>query len=236
MFDPEELARYTLEKLEAYSDPARVAWAEGNYPTAARVLGVKAGDIHKVDRELSKILAEVEPEQVIYFSQLLVDLNVLECQQVACEVLSRHKAAMALIREKHLRNLGAHLDNWVSTDYFAGLVAGPAWRERQIPGRVILDWAQSPDRWYRRAALVCTVALNQKARGGSGDPVRSLEICEYAAADQDDMVIKALSWALRELAKRDPAPVVEFISNHQDVLHPRVIREVKRKLTTGKKY
>jgi len=50
------------------------------------------------------------------------------------------------------------------------------------------------------------------------------------------MVLKALSWALRELAKRDPAPVVKFINVYQDVFNPRVIREVERKITTGKKY
>ena len=236
MFNPEELARFTLAKLEAYTDPPRVKWAKGNYPTRARVLGVKAGDLHKVDREISKMLVTAAPEHVINISQSLVDLYVLECQQVAYEVLSSHHAAMSVIREKHLLTLGVHLDNWVSTDYFAGLVAGPAWRDRQVPNRLVLDWVQSPDRWYRRTAVVCTVALNQKARGGRGDPSRTLEICEYAAADQDDMVSKALSWALRELAKRDPGPVVEFINENQDVLAPRVTREVKRKLTSGKKY
>lgn len=236
MFNPEELARVTLAKLEAYTDPARVAWAKGNYPTRARVLGVRAGDLHKVDREISKMLVTNEPEGVINFSQSLVDLYVLECQQVAYEVLSRHKNAMSIIREKHLHIVGVHLDNWVSTDYFAGLVAGPAWRERQVPDDLIIDWVQSPDRWYRRTAVVCTVALNQKARGGKGDPSRTLKICEYAAADQDDMVSKALSWALRELAKRDLGPVVEFIDEYQDVLTPRVTREVKRKLSSGRKY
>jgi hypothetical protein len=147
MFNPEELARDTLANLEAYSDPVRADWAERNYPTGARVLGVKAGDLHKVDREISKMLAGTAPEQVINFSQVLVGLCVLECQQVAYGVLSRHKAAMPHIREKHLLSLGAQLDNWVSMDYFAGLVADPAWRERQIPDRLILDWAQSPDRW-----------------------------------------------------------------------------------------
>jgi len=147
MFNPEELARDTLANLEAYSDPVRADWAERNYPTGARVLGVKAGDLHKVDREISKMLAGTAPEQVINFSQVLVGLCVLECQQVAYGVLSRHKAAMPHIREKHLLSLGAQLDNWVSMDYFAGLVADPAWRERQVPDRLILDWVQSPDRW-----------------------------------------------------------------------------------------
>jgi len=53
--------------------------------------------------------------------------------------------------------------------------------------------------------------------------------------DRDDMVVKALSWALRELAKRDPKSVQEFLHDHKDVLAPRVFREVSNKLTTGLK-
>jgi 3-methyladenine DNA glycosylase AlkD len=54
-------------------------------------------------------------------------------------------------------------------------------------------------------------------------------------ADKDDMVVKALSWALRALATRDPGAVKRFIDQHQDILAARVIREVGNKLTTGLK-
>ena len=53
--------------------------------------------------------------------------------------------------------------------------------------------------------------------------------------DRDDMVVKALSWALRELAKRDPKPVVAFIEQFGERLAARVIREVQNKLNTGLK-
>ena len=57
--------------------------------------------------------------------------------------------------------------------------------------------------------MVSTVSLNNNARGGKGDTTRTLNICKMLVADRDDMVVKALSWALRELAKRDPEPVKE---------------------------
>ena len=82
---------------------------------------------------------------------------------------------------------------------------------------------------------MCTVALNQKARGGSGDVDRTLRICGHVAADKDDIVAKALSWALRELAKREPDPVIEFIDQNEGILPKRVIREVRRKVATGLK-
>jgi 3-methyladenine DNA glycosylase AlkD len=54
-------------------------------------------------------------------------------------------------------------------------------------------------------------------------------------ADRDDMVVKALSWALRELAKRDPASVVRFMRDEDGRVPARVRREVTSKLMTGLK-
>jgi len=39
-------------------------------------------------------------------------------------------------------------------------------------------------------------------------------------ADRDDMVVKAMAWALRELAKRDPAAVTRFLKEEGDNLAP----------------
>jgi 3-methyladenine DNA glycosylase AlkD len=49
------------------------------------------------------------------------------------------------------------------------------------------------------------------------------------------MVVKALSWALRELIPHDPDAVRNFLSQHEEVLAARVKREVRNKLTTGLK-
>jgi 3-methyladenine DNA glycosylase AlkD len=60
-------------------------------------------------------------------------------------------------------------------------------------------------------------------------------ICEMVIGDRDEMVIKALSWALRELSKRDPDAVRRFMTQHSETLAPRVTREVNNKLRTGLK-
>ena len=83
--------------------------------------------------------------------------------------------------------------------------------------------------------MVSTVALNNKTRGGRGDVKRTLQICTIVTKDRDDMVVKALSWALRELAKRDQKPVKAFMSENKNQLAPRVVREVMNKLNTGLK-
>ena len=53
--------------------------------------------------------------------------------------------------------------------------------------------------------------------------------------DRDDMIVKAMSWALRALAKRDPKAVDTFLKRYRSRLAPRVVREVGNKLRTGLK-
>lgn len=49
------------------------------------------------------------------------------------------------------------------------------------------------------------------------------------------MVVKALSWALRELGKRNQTAVKNFLVEYDSSLAPRVKRDVKNKLATGLK-
>ena len=49
------------------------------------------------------------------------------------------------------------------------------------------------------------------------------------------MVVKALSWALRELVAHDPQAVRAFLDEYETVLAGRVKREVQNKLRTGLK-
>jgi len=82
---------------------------------------------------------------------------------------------------------------------------------------------------------VSTVPLNVKAQGGTGDAARTLGVCRLLISDRDDMVVKALSWALRSLAQRDTEAVHRFLKDHNSRLAPRVLREVNNKLKTGLK-
>lgn len=125
--------------------------------------------------------------------------------------------------------------DWGSVDAFGCSVSGPAWRRGRLPDAAVQRWAASPDRWWRRAALVSTVPLNLRSRGGTGDAGRTLDIWRRLAGDDDDMVVKALSWALRELVVWDPEAVRRFLDAHRDVLAPRVTREVRSKLEAGRK-
>ncbi|MEA3016446.1 MAG: hypothetical protein QOI38_1168 [Sphingomonadales bacterium] len=154
---------------------------------------------------------------------------------IGYELVRFHKAAFEALTDRTLAELAVGLDSWESVDAFARTLSGPAWAQGLVSDALIEAWSRSPDRWLRRSALVSTVALNRRADGGRVEAPRTLAICRRLAGDRDDMVEKALSWALRVLATEDAAAVAGFLSDMDQRLSARVKREVGNKLRTGLK-
>ena len=237
MLDIGQLVAKTLDRLRAQ---ARPGWGSGaasssGRPTAMQVFGVAAPDVHVISRDLARLLRSEAPRSVVELALALSASGVYDARFVADELLDRHRAAFATLRTPGIEQLGRGMDNWASVDSFGRLVSGPAWRAGQLTDARIARWARSKDLWWRRCALVSTIALNE-AKTGDGDPARTLAVCDLLVDDREDMVVKALSWALRSLVDRDAAAVRSFLDRQGDALAPRVRRETRRKLETGRKH
>jgi 3-methyladenine DNA glycosylase AlkD len=192
-----------------------------------------AANVRAIRRRYSDELQKSGPQLVLQVARQLMATR--GARWVGYELVASHEAAYLELDESLLEELGAGINSWQSVDAFGRALAGPAWRDGLVPDSLIHRWAHSDDRWWRRAALVSTVALNIKSHGGTGDTDRTLAVCALLADDPDDMVVKALSWALRSLVPHDPEAVRRFLADHAGVLAARVKREVRNKLTTGLK-
>jgi 3-methyladenine DNA glycosylase AlkD len=185
-------------------------------------------------RQWSRELAGESPQELIRLAQQLINTS-LRARLTAYELIAMHPGGIASLTPAAIRRLASGLCDWPGVDTFGCLLAGAAWREGRLGTGQIISWARSKDRWQRRLALTCTVALNVRARGGRGDCARTLRVCRQLVADRDDMVIKALSWALRALVQWDPSGVRKFVREHEDQMAARVKREVANKLRIGRK-
>lgn len=195
--------------------------------------GQNVPSVRAVRRAYSQRLRGVDAAFVLDLARGLLVLN--DHRWVAYELIREHPAAFGCIGDVELVELGQGIDSWWTVDAFARTLSGPAWLRGQVAGSLIHTWARSADFWWRRAALVSTVALNVRSQGGPGDTPRTLAVCRLLADDPEDMVVKALSWALRALVSHDPEAVGAFLEDYDGVLAPRVKREVTNKLETGLK-
>jgi 3-methyladenine DNA glycosylase AlkD len=184
-------------------------------------------------REFTRRIASATPESVIQLALHLLDEDTDLLRFFSYELVSHHKLAFKQLTTDDLLKLGRGLNSWSSVDCFAMYLSGPMWANGRLSDKTLTTWAHSENRWWRRTALVSTVAL---ARRGSTDDLLKVEkICTLLTGDRDDMVVKALSWALREVAKKHPKEARAFLMAHKHALAARVTREVNNKLTTGLK-
>jgi 3-methyladenine DNA glycosylase AlkD len=189
--------------------------------------------VRAIRRKYTKMFQQAEAQFILDVAHEL--LETYGYRSVPYELIRNHRAAFMSIGEAQLEALGKGIDSWWSVDSFARTLAGPAWLKGQVTDDLIHRWARSEDLWWRRAALVSTVALNIRSKGGKGDVPRTLEVCRMLVDDQEDMVVKAMSWALRELIVHDAHAVRAFLEEYEDRLAARVKREVRNKLSTGLK-
>ena len=151
------------------------------------------------------------------------------------EILSDRNDVLQSMTALDVEQLGNGLADWASIDAYGILLAGPAWKAGVLSDQDIVEWTRSDNLWRRRAALVATVVWNSRSRGGCGDRDRTLAVCERLVNDREDMVVKAMSWALRALVTWDRSAVEAFLDCHEAVLAARINREVRNKLITGRK-
>jgi 3-methyladenine DNA glycosylase AlkD len=223
--------RHTEEPI-----PAGVpALAEEIDERLSSLASATTAELREVRREFTHRLKDAAPHVVIELTNLLIDVPQTAYRFIAYELIHHHPAALSHLNAWQLEQLGRGIASWGAVDCFAIYLAGPVWRDRRVPNSLIHGWARSVDRWWRRAALVSTVPLNSKSQGGTGDTYRTLQVCRLLERDRDPMVAKAMSWALRELSKRDPRAVRDYLASCKDVLPAIVLREVTNKLKTGVK-
>lgn len=220
--------------VEQQLDPNNVIEIASQIDAEIRALPLRnTPKMRAVRRKCSRKLKDANLEFILDLAREL--LKNYDYRWLAYELIRGHTRAFQSLGEAELEELGQGINSWWSVDSFARTLSGPTWLKGQVSDGLICRWANAEDRWWRRAPLVSTVVLNMRSHGGMGDIPRTLDVCRLLVNDHDDMLVKAMSWALRELVPHDSDAVCEFLSEHEEVLAARAKREVRNKLTTGLK-
>jgi len=188
-----------------------------------------------IRRKWSKTYASASPQDVLKVANEILTKGESEFRFVAYELIYFHKRARLSLTQRNVERLAHGMQSWDAVDAFSYYISGPAWRDGRISDAAIAKWTRSPDKWWRRASLASTIPLARRHDRETRDIERALAVCATLVSDRDDMVVKAMSWAVREVARQDPVAAKKFIDANHGALAPRVLREVNNKLVTGLK-
>jgi hypothetical protein len=145
------------------------AQSDHNAVADARALAAKIGaeiralprrsapDVRTIRKLYSQRIKDAEPGFILQVAGELA--WTYGYRSVPYELILYHKGADCNLEETLVTEHGRGIDSWGAVDSYARLLSGPARRDGLVSDQLIHTWARSQDRWWRRVALVSTVAV-----------------------------------------------------------------------------
>jgi 3-methyladenine DNA glycosylase AlkD len=216
-----------LAALRDQGDPERAEYEKRYLKSDLTHAGVPVPAIRRTSRAPVRIR-----EDALALAASLWDVTedgrpLHEARMAAIEVLVRHGALLEpadlAVAERMIRDSAS----WVYVDVLAEKVAGRLILRVPALAPALDLWAADPYLWIRRTALL---ALLPGVRAGTPDLARISRYGDGLKAEPDFFIRKALGWVLRELSKKDPAWVAEWLAPRAGEVSGVTLREAVRRL------
>ena len=167
----------------------------GFYNVGTSSVRVLARHVHAAHRTAWSV-----DDAMAFADALIVDRH-LEVKSVAIELVARYRRDFTprLLPAWKRWLAGNHSANWATTDAICGLLIGPLIVQHPELAPRLRSWAHDANLWVRRASIV---GLILRARRGESLDVL-YDIAGRLHPDREDLIQKAVGWALREAGKAD---------------------------------
>jgi 3-methyladenine DNA glycosylase AlkD len=175
----------------------------GFYNTGTGPMRALARSIHLAHRDHWSI------DEAMMFADVLIVDRHLEVKSLGVELVARYRRDFTpRLLPVCKRWLAAnHSSNWATTDAICGMLVGPLLVQYPALAVQMRSWSTHKNMWVRRASVV---GLIPPARKGV-----ALDLLYNNArrlhADQEDLIQKAVGWALREAGKAGMARLERYL-------------------------
>ncbi len=216
--DPDAFVTATRRGLAAVADPACRAGQQLVAPGIGPTLGVRTPLLDATVGALRREVRGVRPARLLVVADALARDELRELRWMAIRIMAWVLPEDPERAWQVLRRVGREADDWITVDTLAAIAAAGIVREAY-------RWAEleqlvfSPIRWERRlvGSTIATLPHVDHASGQTDALVaRGLDLVGQLIGDSEPDVQKSLSWALRELARVDPAAVAAFCRAEAD--------------------
>ena len=211
-----ELADANRAARRAVRELKRMARPSGDFDASRYFRGDHNLGFYNVGTDAMRALARSiwaahkwRVEAAMAFADALIVSRYLEVKSVAIEVVARyHRAfAPALLGRWKRWLAGNHSANWATTDAICGALVGPLLFQSPQLAPEMRAWSKHRNMWVRRASIVGLLPLAR--RGQALDLL--YEIAKRLHPDKEDLIQKAVGWALREAGKADAVRLERYL-------------------------
>jgi 3-methyladenine DNA glycosylase AlkD len=209
---PRRSARLLADELEArlreHADPRRAVAERAYLKSELEFIGAGTPAVRARVRTFASE-HEMDHAALVALVRTLWQRPLHEARAAAIELLGRHEQLLVAQDLALIESLIRRSFTWAYVDPLAIDIAG-ALVEREPALLLELDrWAGDDDFWVRRAALL---ALLRPLRRGEDDFERFARYADAMLEEREFFIRKAIGWVLREVSKRRPDLVYEWLA------------------------
>lgn len=204
--------------------------------TPREVLGVRADDLRRLAKQVAKDNQGWDDAEWLALLDTLYAGDTFEQRSLAGLLLGVLHPLRRRLDLAHLRGWLAQQAGWAEVD----TTCQSSWTDKEVLARweewepFLDELSQAGNISLRRASLVLLVTplrhnadlrLTQRVLAN----IRRLQ------GERDRMITKGVSWVLRSMIAEQPETVRRYLDEHAGELQSTVVREVRKKLETGRK-
>ena len=204
-----ELVAQVEAALRAVSDPDRARNEKRYLKSDLRFIGVKVPEIRRAVKPFIRSGAISNRDSLLEFVVACWDSGVHELRATAIQAL-RDKFDLLEIRDMSLiEDLIRQSKSWGYVDPLSTYLAGGLVERFPELNSTLDRWSTDDDFWVRRSAML---ALLIPLRQGEGDFERFARYADVMLEEKEFFIRKAIGWVLREVSKKRPELVYDWIA------------------------
>ena len=205
-------------------DRKRAIGAQAYMKDIAPFIGVATPERRALVKKVAKKLSTPTSEELGLTARKLWKLEEREFQYAANDLIGVHwKIADKKFLSDHVEDLITSKSWWDTVDGLGTVAISPL-TDKYGCEKLIAKWNKSPNMWLNRAAI-----QHQRGRRYETDVKLVLQYCDNHSDSKEFFIVKAIGWALRDIAAIDPRAVRDFLRDHPD-LGRVAVREAERGL------
>jgi 3-methyladenine DNA glycosylase AlkD len=209
---PGAARRYFARRCRAAGSAPRAAAGKAYLKSDLRFYGTTVPEIRRAANDFAREHPDLTRTELRKIARELWSTDVYELRSAGIALLSRYAD---LLEERDLPWLigfvrrsktWAHVD-WLAADVIGGVVGESRSALRRLPA-----WASDENFWVRRTALLAQLRqLSHEA----GDFELFSRLAASMLHEREFFIRKAIGWILREVSKKRPELVFEFLREHR---------------------
>lgn len=217
-------------QLRAAGTAERAEQEKRYLKSSLRHLGASVPAIRKIAVAMRKAHPALARDEIAALVDELWRRGIHECRMAAVELLALYSDRLAEADAALIERLIREAKTWAVVDGLAAAVFGRLVDRFPALVATVERWTRDEDFWVRRAGLL---ALLVSLREGRGDFELFGRLADPLLEEKEFFIRKAIGWVLRDVARKDPDVVYDWLLPRAERASGVTLREALKRLPPG---